>query len=83
MQRADVRVTQAGDGLRLALEARAAVRVGAELGREDLDGDGAVEAGVAGLVDLAHAACPDGGLDLGTGPRRAPEERGMDCRRGL
>ena len=64
VERADVRVVQAGDGLRFALEAGAAVRVGADLGREDLDGDGAVEAGVAGLVDLAHAAGADGGEDL-------------------
>ena len=64
VQRADVRVVQPGDGLGLALEAGTAVGVGAELGRQDLDGDAAIEAGVAGLVDLAHAARADGGLDL-------------------
>ena len=61
---ADVRVAQAGDGLRLALEPGAAVRIGADVGREHLDRDGAIEAGVAGLVDIAHAAGPDGGEDL-------------------
>ncbi len=42
----------------LALEACAAFRVGTERGREDLDRDGAVEARVPRLVDLAHPACP-------------------------
>ena len=31
---------------------------------QDLDGDVAAEAGVAGAVDLAHAAGPDGAHDL-------------------
>ena len=32
--------------------------------QEHLDGDGAVQAGVAGFVDLAHAASPQLGLDF-------------------
>jgi len=64
VQRADVRVIQPGDGLRFALEPRPAVRVRGDLGREDLDGNRAVEAGITGLVDLAHPAGPNGGLDL-------------------
>ena len=31
---------------------------------QHLDGDGAVQAGVGGLVDLAHAAGAEGGVDL-------------------
>ena len=44
------------DRLRLALEALAQLRIGGERARENLDRDGAVEARVARLVDLAHAA---------------------------
>ena len=32
---------------------------------EHLDGDGAVQAGVAGLIHLPHPARAEGGLDLG------------------
>ena len=35
-----------------------------DVGGQDLDGDRAIEAGVAGLVDLAHAAGADRGLDF-------------------
>ncbi len=56
VERADVRVVQAGDGLRLALEASAAFGVGTEFGQQNLDRDRAVEPRVAGLVDLAHPA---------------------------
>ena len=31
---------------------------------QDLDGDGAVQAGVSRLIDLSHAPCTEGGLDL-------------------
>jgi hypothetical protein len=71
VQGADVRVRQRGDGLRFALEPGAAFRVGTDVSRQDLDGDAAVEAGVAGPVHLAHAACPDGGLDLVRAEARA------------
>ena len=47
VERADVRMAQAGDGPRLALETGAATWVGAELGRQNLDGDAAIEARVA------------------------------------
>ena len=63
-ERTDVRVGQAGDGLRFPREARAALRVGVQFRGKDLDGNRAIEAGVAGLVDLTHAARPDGGLYL-------------------
>ena len=59
----DVGVGQRGDGLGFALEAGQAVGVFGDLGRQDLDGDDAVEC-VAGLVDLAHASGADGLEDL-------------------
>jgi hypothetical protein len=34
------------------------------VGRKDLDGDGAGQAGVARLVDFAHSAGPEGSKDL-------------------
>ena len=55
VQRANVRMRQLGDGAGLALEALVQVREVGKPGREDLDGDGAVEACVPGPVDLAHA----------------------------
>ena len=55
------------DRARLAVEALAELRVGRERLGEDLDGDRAIEARVARLVDLAHAAGPEGGEDSGTG----------------
>ena len=45
-------------------EARLALLVLRELGREHLEGDVAAEAGVAGAVDDAHAALPELLLDL-------------------
>ena len=42
--------------------------------RQDLDGDGAVQTGIAGLVDLAHPARAEGGLDLIRAERRARRE---------
>ena len=53
-----------GDGLRLALEARAAIRIVGERRRQDLDGDVAVEPRIAGAIDLAHAARADGAEHL-------------------
>ena len=49
----DPTVVQAGDGLRLALEPLLQVGVRGDMLRQHLDGDGAVEAGVGGLVDFA------------------------------
>ena len=46
VERANVRVVQAGDGLRLALEPLFQIRVRGDVLGEDLDGDGAIEAGV-------------------------------------
>ena len=64
MKRADVRMVQAGDRLGFPLEPLAQIGVVSGMRQEHLDGDGAVEAGVAGLVDLPHASCTKGRLDL-------------------
>ncbi len=64
MERANVRVVQARDGLRLALEPLLQIRVRGDMLREDFDGDGAVEAGIARFVDLTHSARTDGLGDL-------------------
>ena len=63
----DVRVAEAGDGLRLALESFEAARIGGEIGGEDLQGDVAVQLRVAGAVDLTHPALADEGGDLVVG----------------
>ena len=54
----DVRVVEAGEDLRLPLEPGEPVWVSRERIREDLQRDLAVELGVGGLPDLAHAAFP-------------------------
>ena len=53
VERANVRVVQAGDGLRLALEPLQEVGVTGDMLGQDLDGDRAVQPRVAGLVDLS------------------------------
>ena len=72
---ADVGMIQGRDGAGFAFEA--CVRFGffGEMFGENLDGDGAVEAGVARAVDFAHAACAEAGLnfvgaELGAGSER-------------
>jgi len=57
-------VVEGGDGAGLLLEAAQAIGIVAQLGREDLDGDVAAEAGVAGAVHLAHPPGPDQVEDL-------------------
>jgi hypothetical protein len=64
VQGADVRVGQRRDGAGLALEALTQARVPGDLGGEHLHGDGAVEAPVAGPVDLSHAPGAERRLDL-------------------
>ena len=70
-----MRVVQAGDGLRLALEPLFEIGVGGDMLRQHLDGDGAVQAGVAGFVHLTHAARANGREDL------VGAERGAGCKR--
>ena len=57
-------MVQRRGGARLLLEALAALGVGRELRREDLDRDVAAEAGVAGAIDLSHPARADRREDL-------------------
>src|SRR5216117_1906326 len=64
VQRADVRMRQAGDRLRLPLEAKAQLRVAAELRRQYFHRHRAIEPRVARAVDLAHSAGADGRDDL-------------------
>ncbi len=59
-----MRVVQAGDGLRLALEPLLEIRVRGDVLGEHLDGDGAVQPGVTGFVDLTHASRANGREDL-------------------
>ena len=82
MQHADVRVVASGGRARFQFEPVAPLRVGGETGGQHLDGDGAVEAPVTGLVHLAHAAGPNGGEDLvrtqaGTGQRGMRRPRAL------
>jgi hypothetical protein len=69
---ADSGVVQRGDGAGLALESLG------ELLLQDLDGDDAIEAGIAGLVDVAHATGADGGENF-VGSQSSPRrERHLD-----
>ena len=81
VERADVRMRELAIGAAFAVEPFAELRVGGQRVGEDLDRDGAVEARVARLVHLAHAARADRGGDLvgaeaGAGWRGAVER---DC----
>lgn len=70
--------------LGLALEAIAELRVDGDVPGNQLDGDDAVEAGIAGAVDLPHPPGADGGEDLVRAEPRAwadRHERGL-ARRG-
>ncbi len=69
-QRTDVRVREARDGLRLALESLAQIGPLGEVGRQNLDRDDTLEPRVERLVHLAHAAGAERGSDLvGSEPR--------------
>ena len=54
-----MRMIEAGDDLRLALEPLTRQRVGRDVRGQDLDGDVAIQPRVGGLVDLAHPAGPE------------------------
>jgi hypothetical protein len=54
-----VGMAQGGEQLRFTLEARQPLGVLTEQLGKDLDGDAAVERGVGGLPDHAHASLPD------------------------
>ena len=58
-ERADVRVTEARDDARLTRQALPRGQILRAAGRQDLDRDSAIEPGIEGFVDLAHAAGAD------------------------
>jgi hypothetical protein len=60
----DVGVVEGGEGAGLALEAAQPLGVGGGVLGEDLEGDLAAEAGVAGPVDFPHAPGAEGCEDL-------------------
>src|SRR5712691_3926853 len=67
---ADVRVRDARDHSRLAVETLADLGVRGKMGRKDFDRHDAVEARVLGSIDLSHASCTDRRQDLvGPEPR--------------
>ncbi len=71
----DVGVVELGEQLRLALEARQPLRVLGEGSRQELEGHIAVEAGVAGPPDLAHASSAELLGDLVVAQRLAGHQR--------
>ena len=75
VKRADVRVVQAGDRLRFAVEALLHVGVVGEVRRQHLDGDRSIQPGVGGFVDLAHAASTEGTSDFVRTEARAGGKR--------
>ena len=64
VQRADVRVVEARDRFRLALEAGAECGIGGEGLGQHLDRDLAAEPGIAGAPHFTHAAGPKGSDDF-------------------
>ena len=72
VQRADVGMGEGGNRRRFPFEARPPSGVVAELPRQHLDGDAALEPGVPGGVDLAHA----------TGAQRIRDLVGTETRSG-
>ncbi len=67
----DVGMLQAGHRLGLGLEAGQGVGAGVVGGEHHFEGDHTAQAGVAGLVDDAHAAAPQLTEDLVTGNAEA------------
>jgi hypothetical protein len=64
VQRADVRMLQAGDCLRLAIQSLLQFRVGGQVRGENFHRDGTIEAGIARAIDFPHATGPDRCLNL-------------------
>ena len=64
MDLGDVGMVEAGENLRLSLEAGQAIRIGSERLWKHLQRDLAVELRVSGLVDLPHPALADEGGDV-------------------
>ncbi len=78
MERADVRMVQAGGRLGFPLEPLAQIGIVGDVRQEHLDGDGTIQAGVERLVDLPHASSAELGLDLVGAERGARGEGHLD-----
>ena len=66
----DVGMLEPGDGLGLAEESPDRVRVGMRAGQDHLDGAGAIEQDIAGMIDDAHPSAAQLAQDLVPGDRR-------------
>lgn len=76
--RADVRMIERRERLRLPPKPLTEHGVRVDPAREDLDRNGPVQPGVAGLVDLAHAAGASRGKDfVGTEPLGSIQRHGV------
>ena len=64
VERADVRMAQARNGLGFAVETLARLRIARKMRGQNLDGDDAVKPRIARPVDLAHASGADRRDDL-------------------
>ena len=73
-----MRMIQCSDCTGFTFEALTNVGVCSDVRGQDLDGNRAIEAGVARLVDLAHATGPDGRVDLIRAEANAGEKRHLD-----
>ena len=71
MKRADVGMVQAGDGTRFPLESLTRFGIAGDMRGQDFDGNGAIEPGISGLVDLSHPAFADFLGDFVMGDRLA------------
>ena len=60
----DVRMVQRGEDFGFTLEARDAIGIRANAGGQDLDGDVALQARIAGAIDLTHAASAEHEIDF-------------------
>jgi len=58
-QRADVGVAQCSDRARFSIKPLPRCGISGKARRQDLNGDGPIQARVAGTIDLAHAAGTD------------------------
>ena len=63
VERADVRMGERRDGLRLAVETRAELRIGGERARQHLQRDRTIETRVGRVVHLAHSASAEQAID--------------------
>jgi hypothetical protein len=71
-------MVQRGRGSRFLLEALQPITVARERRRQNLDGDVAVEARIAGAIHLAHSAGADGVEDLiGSDARTGTQRHGL------